>query len=274
MIGKIFSIEEFSTFDGPGARCTVFLKGCPLKCQWCHNPEGQSFDSQILRSPNGCVGCGTCIKTGMSEQSISLCPMHLLRKCGEDYTPQALIERLAPNLEMVGLMGGGITFSGGEPLSQYHFLTECLKLLEGKTHRALQTSGFAEPAVFAAVLPHLDYVLFDLKLMDDDLHRHYTGVSNHNILKNYQTLACSGIPFITRIPVIPGVNDSEENYRATCEFMIENGAQRIELLPYNKAAGAKYRSTGRTYKVDFNPEAEPQFHEDIFRHYNIEVSVL
>ena len=147
-------------------------------------------------------------------------------------------------------------------------------LLNGKTHRALQTSGFAEPAVFAAVLRHLDYVLFDLKLMDDDLHRHYTGVSNRNILKNYQALARSDVPFITRIPVIPGVNDSEENYRATCEFMIKNGAQRIELLPYNKAAGAKYRSTGRTYKVDFNPEAEPQFHEDIFRHYNIEVSVL
>ena len=118
MTGRIFSIEEFSTFDGPGARCTVFLKGCPLKCQWCHNPEGQSFDTQILRSPNGCIGCGTCIATGMTERSIQLCPMHLLRKCGQDHTPQSLVELLHPNLDMVALMGGGITFSGGEPLSQ------------------------------------------------------------------------------------------------------------------------------------------------------------
>ena len=274
MTGRIFSIEEFSTFDGPGARCTVFLKGCPLKCQWCHNPEGQSFDTQILRSPNGCIGCGTCIATGMTERSIQLCPMHLLRKCGQDHTPKSLVELLHPNLDMVALMGGGITFSGGEPLSQADFLTECLKLLEGKTHRALQTSGFAQPAVFEKVLQHLDYVLFDLKLMNDDQHRHYTGVSNRNILTNYQTLARSGKPFITRIPVIPGVNDTEENYRATCEFMVANGASRIELLPYNKAAGAKYRSAGKTYQVDFDPEAAPQFHEEIFQEYNIEVNVL
>ena len=274
MNGTVFSIEEFSTFDGPGARCTVFLKGCPLKCQWCHNPEGQSFAPQILRSPNGCIGCGTCVSTGMTERSISLCPMHLLRKCGETHTPESLLAKIAPHLEMVALMGGGITFSGGEPLSQPAFLTECLRLLKGKTHRALQTSGFAEPSVFEEVLQHLDYVLFDLKLMDNNKHRHYTGVSNRNILKNYGTLAASGVPFITRIPVIPGVNDSIENYRATCEFMKINGADRIELLPYNKAAGAKYRSAGRQYTVDFDTEADPRFHEEIFREYQIEVTVL
>ncbi len=274
MKGRIFSIEEFSTFDGPGARCTVFLKGCPLRCQWCHNPEGQSFQSQILRSPNGCIGCGTCERTGMTEESIPLCPMHLLRKCGEEHTPESLVEKLKPNLDMVALMGGGITFSGGEPLSQHRFLTECLRLLEGRTHRALQTSGYAEPPVFEEVLPHLEYVLFDLKLMDEERHRHYTGVSNRNILQNYRLLARSGVPFITRIPVIPGVNDSEENYHATCRFMRQNGATRIELLPYNKAAGAKYRSTGRSYEVDFDPEAEPCFHEELFRKYDIEVNVL
>ena len=274
MTGRIFSIEEFSTFDGPGARCTVFLKGCPLRCQWCHNPEGQLFESQILRSPNGCIGCGTCTRTGMTEESIRLCPQNLLRKCGQDLTPQSLVQKLEGNIAMVNLMDGGITFSGGEPLSQADFLVECLKLLKGKTHRALQTSGFAPQKVFEEVLKHVDYVLFDLKLMDEANHLHYTGVRNGNILANYQTLARSGIPFITRIPVIPGVNDSEENYRATCEFMTQNGAKKIELLPYNKAAGAKYLSTGRQYEVDFDPQVEPRFHLDIFQNYNIEVTVL
>jgi len=274
MNGKIFSIEEFSTFDGPGGRCTVFLKGCPLRCKWCHNPEGQSFESQILRSPNGCIGCGTCRATGMSQRSIDLCPMHLLRKCGEDHTPQSLVEKLSANLEMVALMGGGITFSGGEPLAQHKFLIECLRLLEGKTHRALQTSGYAEPAVFNEVLRHLEYVLYDLKLMDDDKHRYFTGVSNKNILLNYETLASSGLPFITRIPLIPGVNDTADNIEATARFMSSLGVDRIELLPYNKAAGAKYKAADREYTVEFNESAEPQPHTNIFSEFNIEVSIL
>ena len=274
MKGTIFSIEEFSTFDGPGMRCTVFLKGCPLRCQWCHNPEGQLFEPQIVRSPNGCIDCGTCVRTGMTEESIPLCPRHLLRKCGKDYTPESLIESLESNLSMLSMMGGGITFSGGEPLSQSDFVLACLKLLKGRIHRAVQTSGFCSSEVFREVLENTDYVLFDLKLMDSEKHRHYTGVGNRRILQNYRTLALSGTEFITRIPLIPGVNDTAENLEATAQFMAACGVKRIELLPYNKAAGAKYKSVGREYAVDFDGSAQPQPHEEIFSQYDIEVQVL
>ena len=274
MTGRIFSIEEFSTFDGPGIRCTVFLKGCPLSCQWCHNPEGQRFDKEILRSPNGCIGCGTCTATGMTEASIPLCPQHLLRLCGEDITPQALTERLADKLWMLSATGGGVTFSGGEPMRQGDFLLSCLKCLEGKTHRAVQTCGYAPKSIFSQVLENCDYMLYDLKLMDNDLHRRYTGVDNGLILENYQSLAASGLPFITRIPLIPGVNDTAENLTATAEFMASHGVGKIELLPYNRTAGAKYKATGRCYQVDFDQTARPNPREEIFEHYHIEVNVL
>lgn len=274
MHGRIFSIEEFSTFDGPGARCTVFMKGCPLRCQWCHNPEGQRFDPEIIRSPNGCIGCGTCVQTGMCEASIPLCPQHLLRLCGEELTPEALVHRLEPKLQMLSLIGGGITFSGGEPLSQGPFVLECLKLLMGKTHRAIQTSGFCPERLFCSALKNCEYMLFDLKLMNTDLHKHYTGIGNETILANYRTLAASGLEFTTRIPLIPGVNDTTENITATAKFMQSLNVKQIELLPYNKAAGAKYRSVNRTYTVDFDEHDDPIIRFEIFQNHNIEVNVL
>jgi len=274
MDGRIFSIEEFSTFDGPGMRCTVFLKGCPLKCQWCHNPEGQRFEAEILRSPNGCIGCGTCERTGMTKDSIPLCPRNLLRLCGEDLTPQSLIDKLSTKLDMLNMVGGGITFSGGEPLSQADFLLECLHLLKGKTHRAVQTSGFCPTKVFQEVLQNTDYVLFDLKHIDSSIHKQFTGVDNGQILSNYHLLAKSSVPFITRIPLIPGVNDTESNLTATAKLLQSLGVQEIELLPYNKAAGAKYKAVRREYTVSFDPTTEPQPHIPIFNKHEIEVRVL
>ena len=148
MQGTVFSIEEFSVYDGPGIRTTVFLKGCPLRCGWCHNPEGQNFEAEIVRNPNGCIGCNACIdsadkKNGrlvFTDQSIKSCPMGLLRVCGEKIDSVDLSEKLLKNAKM--LIDGGVTFSGGEPLSQSEFLFECLKLLKGKMHTAIQTSGF------------------------------------------------------------------------------------------------------------------------------------
>ena len=282
MTGTIFSIEEFSTLDGPGVRTTVFLKGCPLRCQWCHNPEGQDYSAQPLRSPNGCVGCGRCMEAGrravgvpcLVEESISVCPKNLIRICGESLAPQDLYERLKPKLWMLNQSGGGITFSGGEPLSQPQFLMDCLQLFAGITHRAVQTSGFAPTSVFSAVLDNCEYVLFDLKQMDTDIHRHYTGVDNTQILTNYRTLAHSGIDFITRIPLIPGVNDTVRNLTATADFIADLGVKSIELLPYNTAAGAKYKGLQRQYCIDFDPTQPPEPHREIFEARDIEVNVL
>ena len=274
MNGTIFSIEEFSTFDGPGVRCTVFLKGCPLRCQWCHNPEGQLFQPQILRSPNGCIQCGSCSNTRMTKESIPLCPQHLYRICGETISPEKLVERLSDKFWMLNTASGGITFSGGEPLSQPEFLDECLSLLKSRVHRAIQTSGYTDKNTFYRILKNTDYVLFDLKLIDSEKHKHFTGVDNTTILNNYKTLASSGVPFVTRIPLIPGVNDTAENLTATANFISQLGVKQIDLLPYNRAAGAKYKSIGRLYSPDFNENQAPQIHEDIFEAFNIEVKVL
>lgn len=274
MTGRIFSIEEFSTFDGPGIRCTVFMKGCPLRCQWCHNPEGQRFEIEVMRSPNGCICCGTCERTGMTRDSIPLCPKNLLRLCGEDITPEALINRLSAKLDMLTMVGGGITFSGGEPLSQADFVIACLKLLKGKTHRAVQTSGFCSSQVFSETLQNTDYVLFDLKHTDSTIHEHFTGVGNEGILANYRMLVNSGVAFITRIPLIPGVNDTVSNLTAIAQLLNSLGVHSIELLPYNKAAGAKYKAVRREYTVDFDQTADPDPHFSIFQNHEIEVRVL
>lgn len=281
-MGRIFSIEEFSTFDGPGVRMTVFLKGCPLSCEWCHNPEGQSFEMQWVRSPNGCLGCGACLEAGrracgtpsLTAESAAACPRHLVRAAGEELTAAELVARLEKNLGMVNAVGGGVTFSGGEPLAQPVFLKACLQQLAGKTHRALQTSGFASPQLFADVLPHCDYVLFDLKLMDREQHKRYVGADNAWILKNYRTLADSGVPFITRIPLIPTVNDTAENITATARFMAECGVTKIELLPYNRAAGAKYALLSKMYAPSFDGDLPPQPHREIFEQYGIGVTIV
>ena len=139
--GKVFSIEEFSTYDGPGIRMTVFLKGCPLMCTWCHNPEGQRHDSEMVRSPNGCLSCGACLRKGeeltgeprLVPESASVCPRKLVRVAGEDMTAEELVSKIERNIPILNMSGGGVTFSGGEPLMHADFVLDCMKLLRGKT---------------------------------------------------------------------------------------------------------------------------------------------
>ena len=280
--GLVFSIEEFSLFDGPGIRTSVFLMGCPLRCEWCHNPEGQSFSNLILRSPSGCIGCGECVKRSTerggireySEDSIKNCPNNLLRYCGVEYNASELCERLSKNLAILNSSGGGVTFSGGEPASSPEFLVECLALLEGRTNRAVQTSGYCSSEVFERVLESSDYMLFDIKLVCDALHKRYTGVSNELILKNFRTLASSGKDFVIRTPLIPAVTDTEENIRSIAELLSCNGVGYIELLPYNKMAGAKYKLAGREYSPSFDGGIPINQRKEIFDEYGIEAKTI
>ena len=164
MKARIFSIEEFSVFDGPGIRTTVFTMGCPLRCQWCHSPEGQGFENFIVRSPNGCVNCKNCVKYARhvrcgsmdrivyTEDSIKNCAENLLRYCAVAYTPEELCRKLEKNFKILKKNGGGVTFSGGEPTANPEFLLDCLKLLEGKIHRAVQTCGACSEELFLKVL--------------------------------------------------------------------------------------------------------------------------
>ena len=280
MKGTVFSIEEFSVYDGPGIRTTVFLKGCPLKCRWCHNPEGQNPEPEIVRSPNGCINCGNCTKSSItenqrryfSEDSIKNCPRNLLRVCGDILDSEELCEEIFKNKDM--LQDGGVTFSGGEPLWQSEFLAECLTYLKGKIHTAVQTSGYADENTFLNILDLADYFLYDIKLLDNEKHIKYTGASNEKILKNYLSLAKSGVDFITRIPLIPTVNDTEENIRATAELLVKNSVTHLEILPYNKMAGSKYKMLLRRYTPNFDEQKAVDIHKEIFDEYGIKIKIM
>lgn len=273
--GLVFAIEEFSTFDGPGIRTSVFLQGCPLRCQWCHNPEGQPFTNMVLRSPNGCIHCGNCEKYAphYTQESIDHCPNHLLRWSAVEYTPRTLVEKLSKNFVILN-PDGGVTFSGGEPLAQPEFLLACLRLLRGKTNRALQTSGYALEGIFRQVLGEVDRVLFDIKIMDESDHIKYTGVSNRQILENFAILRESGVSFVVRTPLIPTVTDTPENLTAIARFLRQNGVDYIELLPYNRMAGAKYLLTGQQYDPTFDQNAELNFGLEIFAKMGITAKVI
>lgn len=280
--GLVFSIEEFSVFDGPGIRTSVFLMGCPLRCEWCHNPEGQGFSNFIMRSPNGCIGCGECIKRSivrdgkreLSEDGMKNCPNNLLRYCARAYGAAELCERLSKNFAILNASGGGVTFSGGEPTSSPEFLLECLYLLEGRTNRAVQTCGYCSPTVFDKLLDNCDYMLFDVKLVDNAMHKRYTGRSNECILRNFKTLAASGKAFVIRTPLIPTVTDTEKNIRDIAKLLMDNGVGYIELLPYNKMAGSKYKLAGREYTPSFDGSISVCTRSEIFAEYGIEAKAI
>lgn len=277
-MGKIFSIEEFATFDGPGIRTTVFLKGCPLKCLWCHNPEGQSFENEYVRSFNGCIHCGKCksmaTKVGdrivYTKESQVVCPKNLIRQCGSDISASDLVEKLLKNQRILNASSGGITFSGGEPLSQSKFVLECIEIINHRLHCAIQTSGFSTKENFESILEKIDYCLFDIKIFNSQNHKLFCGVENSLILSNYEKLVKSGKPFITRVPLIPGITDTLENLVDIASFMASLGVDKVEVLPYNSMAGAKYSSMGMTYNLPLGEKLGIDCVEEIFNRYNIQ----
>ena len=224
MTGRIFEIREFTLHDGPGVRTTVFMKGCPLRCAWCHNPEGQSFDVETMTRANG--------------ERIA---------CGEDWTAPALADELLRNADIMAQSGGGVTFSGGEPLAQSEFLLELVPLLKaGGVRLAIETSGHVPADAYRAVVSRLDFVYQDVKLLDADAFRRWTGGRLSIVLENIAYLRGCGVPFIFRVPLIPGVNDSESDRVAFAAFA---DSAKIEFLPYNRAAPAKYSMLGREFPM-------------------------
>lgn len=290
--GIIFDIKEFAVYDGPGMRQTVFFKGCPLHCSWCHNPEGLSAAPQLMVSHASCTDCGRCMQVCergedcVHSQSripqtciacgacISACPLHLRRIAGQRITSRELAERIRKDGAYYARYGGGVTFSGGEPLMQAGFLMEVLHELPD-LHRAIETSGYCRPEVFRSVADNLNYILMDIKLFDSAKHRRYTGVDNAVILQNAAFLRDGDKPFVIRIPVIPGVNDNADNYRSIAAFLAGAKAlERVEFLPYHKTAGAKYAMVDREYSPDFDPQQGVWISQKIFEEYGIRSEVL
>lgn len=268
-MGIIYNIQRFSLHDGPGIRTTVFLKGCPLRCAWCHNPESQSVKPQLSLFESRCLRCGQCF---------ALCPCHRLvdgvhtvdfQACtacgrfvdgcaagaleifGRETSPEEAAEEALRDLPFYESSGGGVTLSGGEPTMQADFAAELLARIKAAgVHTALETCGHAPWASFGKLLPHLDMILYDVKQMDSEKHKAYTGADNHLILDNLCRLCGRDVQaeIVVRTPVIPGYNDQPQNFAALADFL--KGMERIprvELLPYNELAGSKYPRLGMTY---------------------------
>ena len=247
--GLIFSVEEFAIHDGPGIRTTVFLKGCPLHCEWCHNPEGISFYPQVAVTANG------------------------TRTFGETITSGELALRILKKKDFFTFSGGGVTLTGGEPLAQADFVVEVLTRIKN-IHKAIETSGYASAEKFRSVVSLVDLTLFDLKQTNEKLHKKYTGVSNRPIIDNLRWLTTSGKKFIVRIPLIPGVNDDEANMLEILSLIRDSPSlERVEFLPYHKTAGAKYKMLGKTYHPSFDTTKTPQIW-NVFEKYNIKTMVL
>lgn len=255
MTGTVFDIKEFSVHDGPGSRITVFLKGCPLRCVWCHNPEGLSKEPQLMYKKAMCTHCGMCLKQCDHPECqafgrcLHICPNNCIEVSGTKYSSSDLADKLLKLVPLFNASGGGVTFSGGEPLMQVDFLCDVIKKLKEKeaVHTAIQTSGFAASSVFERVVKSVDYVMMDLKIADREMHKKYTGVYNDVILKNFDFLKNSGTEYVARIPLIPDITDTRENLAAISEII---GDSPCELLSYNEMASAKYDMVGMEYTLD------------------------
>ena len=289
LTGKVYDIQGFSVQDGPGIRTTVFLKGCPLRCPWCHSPESQQFHSQLSWISMRCIGmekCGKClsacpkgaitpgtvIQHMVTKENVrhvhidrsicdncgacaAACYPDALFMCGTDYGVEELVEKLSKDKPFYEQSGGGVTISGGEALSQFEFTLALLKALKKRgINTALDTTGFTSPQNIDAVLPYTDLFLYDLKHMKSDQHKAVTGVPNEIILENAKRIADAGGKLQVRIPVIPRFNDSEENISETGEFCKSLGGAVtvIQLLPYHNMGVMKYQRISNGHKV---PEA-------------------
>lgn len=277
MIGTIFEIREFSLFDGPGIRTTVFLKGCPLRCLWCHNPEGVREEPELLVNPHLCRKCGKCravCPSGEREERgervpfrgtscnacgrcVQACPVRIRRICGERIDDDALVKRLVRHRSFFEAEGGGVTFSGGEPLLQAQWVALCAQRLRAEgISTAVETSGYASQKDYRRVISAVDLVIQDIKHPDSAIHKRWTGRSNEPILRNLTILKESNIPFIIRIPLIPRVNDSAEDLSAAASLLRgSDKLLRVELLPFHAGGRAK-RSLLSTPSIPDTPESK------------------
>jgi pyruvate formate lyase activating enzyme len=272
--GTVLRIERFAIHDGPGIRTTVFLKGCPLRCAWCHSPESQSPRPEFLPPPDRCIACERCVPAcpqhaipgpGAPTRSelcrlcgtcVDVCPTGARLLVGSEMSAEELVQVVERDRIFYDESHGGVTFSGGEPLQQPAFLAAAVDECHARgVHVTLDTCGFADPAAVERIWP--DLVLFDVKAVDDARHRAITGVSNALILGNLARFARRGQAMIARFPLIPGLNDDDENVLAVGRLVSSLQIARLDVLPYHRAGISKYERMGRPYPLPFTEPPTP-----------------
>jgi pyruvate formate lyase activating enzyme len=295
----IFDIKRYAINDGPGIRIVIFLKGCNLNCAWCHNPESISTETERMYAPSKCIKCGTCVIAcpekaitltadgiitnadlcNMTGRCAEVCPTKAIEMSGKHISVTEIMNEIEKERVFFDQSGGGVSFSGGEPLLQSQVLIELLDECGARgIHRAVDTAGLANTEIILEVAKRTDLFLYDLKMMDSEKHRKWTGVPNEKILENLKLLAESGTKIIIRIPLIGGVNDDAENIEATARFVAELSGEKkeVNLLPYHKIAQTKYQKLGRPeeFLLLEEPTKEAQLHAiAIFQGYGIKASI-
>ena len=284
--GIVFNIQRYTIHDGPGIRTEVFLKGCPLSCKWCSNPESINPKREIGVYPDRCMGrsvCGSCLevcslggapllfgqesgKIGAVDRSICVgcmkctdaCVLHALKSWGAVMTVDEVMKEVIADKSFYANSGGGITISGGEAMVQWEFALELAKACRReRIHVCVESSLQCSPKILEAFYPYCDLLITDIKNMNAEEHKKWSGVDNQLILSNIEKVVRDGIPTVLRLPAVPGVNDSEENFRATAEFIrdqLNNRILQLQILPYLRMGEEKYRSLGQTYRFELPVE--------------------
>ncbi|MDR2497462.1 MAG: glycyl-radical enzyme activating protein [Tannerellaceae bacterium] len=297
----LFDIKRYALNDGPGIRITVFFKGCPLSCIWCHNPEGIAPHPQKLYTAKRCIGCRSCIDAcpayaltvatagivtnpmlcTVCGQCVEACPTKAMEISGRKYKAEKIMKEIEKEIPFMDQSGGGVTFCGGEPLMQptalADLLVRCGRL---DLHRTVDTSLYASPATLSTIIPETDLFLVDLKLIDSAKHRYYCGAPNEGILANIRTVSEARKPFTIRIPLIEGINADDENLQASARFLAElpTRPHSLQFLPYHDLGHSKHAKLGTLYNPDRHPMSVPSSDHlaharSIFALYGIEASV-
>lgn len=275
--GNIFNIQRFCIHDGPGIRTTVFLKGCPLHCSWCHNPESQSCAKQLCYISSLCINCGQCsdncplgihaVLGGLHSINLSACtvcakccqscPTQALTISGQELSADEVINTVMLDFPYYASSGGGLTLSGGEPFLQPLFTAALLAAAkQNNLHTCIETCGFCEKQHIELALDMIDLFLFDYKLTDDCLHKKYTGVSNSVIIENLEYLNRRGCRIILRCPIIPGINDTAGHFKAIADLSYMESVQAVELMPYHALGADKAKQFGLPYSLNIKSASQ------------------
>lgn len=293
MKGMIFNIQKFSIHDGPGIRTTIFFKGCNLKCKWCANPESQCISSQITLNPQKCIGCKRCISAcptnARAFNAISafpvtdadkcifclkcqeICPTEAIETEGTERTVDEIVSEALKDKAFYDISGGGVTLSGGEVLLQKDFAVQlCKKFHEKNISVAVETAACIAPEIFSDFTQYVDFVFVDLKHYSSPKHMEGTGMGNEQIIENIRWLSRTEIPFIIRIPVIPGFNDSANDAHGFGKLLKSLNVHQVQLLPFHQMGEPKYAKLNKTYAFQGQPGLHPEDlepYKKIIKHY-------